>query len=149
MGWARSKVFYSRLLRKEEITDIQEAFLIYVEFRKEQLKVMELQLIASTGITKDNSKIVIELLNEYESLVLPVAKSKKTKSFEEEARERLATEVKKAFVVKQTTEVNSDKIRKNKNASKLASHYLLEKDKQNSRGNRVYSNRSSHIKEKR
>ena len=51
MGWAKSKIYYSRLVLKDELTAIQEAFLVYVEFRKEQLKLMELQIIASTGIT--------------------------------------------------------------------------------------------------
>jgi hypothetical protein len=150
IGWAKSKVFYLRLLRRDELTDIQEAFLIYVEFRKEQLKMMELQIVAASGMTKENSKIVIELLNSYESTVLPVEKKAKERSFEDQAREQLAKEVKKAFVVKQTTEINSDKIKKNKNAATLASHYLLEKDKEVLSKNRVYSKSSStSIKERR
>ena len=111
---------------------------------------MELQIIASTGITKDNSKIVISLLTDYEGMILPVSKKEKAPSFEDQAREQLAKEVKKAFVVKQTTEINSDKIKKNKNATTLASHYLLEKDKEVLRKNRVYSKSPTNtIKEKR
>jgi len=113
---------------------------VYVEFKKEQLKLMELQIIAATGMTKENSKLVISILNDYEKAVLPVTSTKEApKSFEDEARERLAHEVKKAFVVKQTSELNSDKIRKNPNAAKLASQYLLEKDRDKSQKNRVYS----------
>ena len=111
---------------------------------------MELQIVAASGMTKENSKIVIELLNSYESTVLPVEKKAKERSFEDQAREQLAKEVKKAFVVKQTTEINSDKIKKNKNAATLASHYLLEKDKEVLSKNRVYSKSSStSIKERR
>lgn len=142
MGWARSKLYYLRLLKEEDLTTIQESFLIYVELRKEQLRLMELQIIASTGITKENSKIVIDLLTSYESMVLPVNKKKKEKSFEEQAREQLASEVKKAFIVKQTTEINSDKINRNENAANLASHYLLEKDKENLMKNRAFSTNS-------
>ena len=149
MGWAKAKVYSTRLMYLDELTDLQSAFLIYVEFKKEQIKFMEIQIMAASGMTKDNSKLLLNLLEDYESTVLPVAAKEKKKTFEEEAREQLAKEVKKAFVVKQTTEINSDKISRNKNAATLASHYLLEKDKKTLRKNRVYSTKVSNVKEKR
>ena len=103
---------------------------MYVEFKREQMKMIELQLAAACGINEANSKIVMSLLDEYRGMILPETKAaKKSESFEDSARKQLAQEVKKAFIIRQTDGIDSAKLKKNPNAASLGAQYILEKNK--------------------
>ena len=149
MGWARAKFFSRRLNMLEYLTPIQEAFMIFVELKKEQLNFLELQLTAVCGMTEKNSKFISDLLDTYQSTVLPASKKVSTESFEEKARKQLAEEVKKAFIIKQTDALDSDKIKRNPNAASLASRYYMDQEQNKVvRKSKVKSTKNS-IKEER
>ena len=103
--------------------------MIFVELRKEQLKVIELQIHAVCGINEHNKKGLTDLLGKYSNFVLPSSKKVKPESFEAQAKKQLSEEIKNAFVIKKKEEeVDVKSLRKNTNAAFIGAKYFKEKE---------------------
>ena len=100
--------------------------MIYVEIRKEQIKVKELQIHALCGVNENNKKALIEAVEDYYQTVLPVSKETKKASFEEEAKKQLSEEIKSAFILNQKNEVDMNTLSKNENAFMMGNKFLQE-----------------------
>ena len=103
--------------------------MIFVEVRKDQIKLKEMQLMAICGATEANKNVLQKILTEYADMVLPQDKTvKKTKSFVEQAKEQLSSELKKAFIMKPSTDIDAESLSKNSNAAAIGSKYLREQE---------------------
>jgi len=131
IGWARSKILCNQLISKDNLTALEEAFMIFVEIRKEQLKMLELQIHAICGINEHNKTILEKTLKEYSKMVLPQSETKKedNESFEAKAKKQLSEEIKNAFIVtKKEEEVNLKRLKQNADAAFIGAKYFKEKE---------------------
>jgi hypothetical protein len=130
LGWARSKILYNRLKSRDYLTPLEEAFMILVEIKKEQLNLLELQLQAICGINEHNKSVLEKTLKEYARMVMPHSDKKEIdeESFEVKAKKQLTEEIKNAFIVKKKEEVNLKDLKKNTDAAFIGAKYFKEKE---------------------
>ena len=128
-GWARCKLNARRLEQKDNLSALEESFLIVVEIRKAQIKFQEIQILAMTGLNEKNRDTLISMIGSYQTLCIgkPV---KKESAHETRARKILAEETKKVFAVRPTSELKAmsdDVVKRSAQASSLMNYYKKNK----------------------
>ena len=112
------------------MTSLQESFVLLVHIKKKKIRLREIEITAISGAIGENAKHMLEALEGYQDMVFPGME--KEKKFEDKAREILATETEKAFVLKRSSnpiKAAKDGIKKRGYATSLDSHYMKNKKK--------------------
>tara|TARA_Y100001973_G_C5202318_1_gene338791 strand:+ start:1513 stop:1953 length:441 start_codon:yes stop_codon:yes gene_type:complete len=117
---------YERLIRRDDLTELQEALLLFVHIKKKKIQLRTVEIIAITGIVKENHKQMMTALENFQDLLFPGQEKKA--SFEDNARDILAEETRKIFEVPRSAtnpvEAAKDGIRRRGYATTLDRHYI-------------------------
>ena len=68
-----------------------------VHARRMRMKMLEIELVAASGINEHNTKLISEITDTYRNLLFPGVSKERTTTFEEQAKKLLAEEVKKVY----------------------------------------------------
>jgi hypothetical protein len=69
-----------------------------------RMKLIEMQMVAASGLNEHNQKVLNGLADAYTELMFPGIEAGKVDSFEEQAKKYLADEVKKVYRVQKITD---------------------------------------------
>jgi len=98
MGWMRANLAYDRLSRRHLLTPLEERLCLVVFMRRQATHYLELRLQAEAGRTEHNGRALDKLLEELRNQMFPGLETRD--NWETQARELLAREVKKLYLVK-------------------------------------------------
>jgi len=100
---------YERLKGREDINPLQFRLVLLVHIRKQRVRLREMEIVAIAGINEHNKSGLLGLLESYKEMLFPGSgEGSKDNSEEEKAKQALADETKKLYLVKPYDKVTDD-----------------------------------------
>jgi hypothetical protein len=123
---------------RDDITPLQERLFLLVHIRRRRLRLKEMEIIAVSGIRKENKDALLSLLDSYQEMLFPGAVTKSTGPSDEDlAKKALIEESKKVYLVKPydkvTDETWKEMAKKGGDAAFIAHRELRERQRFKSR----------------